>query len=388
MPHWSRRDLLAAAGGGAGLAALPPAFATSIVQTSLNTIAREKGFWFGTALSSRGLADAAYKQLIQEQCGILVAENEFKMPAIQREPGAFGFERADALLAFAEGAGMKMRGHCLLWHHPRWLPRWLEGFDFGSQPGKGAQRLIVEHIEKTASHFGKRVCSWDVVNEAVDNITGQMRETRLSQTIGSADTVVELAFHAARDALPDTELVYNDYMGWEKDNAPHRNGVLKLLERLRRRGVPVNALGIQGHIGAGNQDSNANRAFDARDERAWREFLKEVTGMGYKLLITELDVHDAPLPADTAARDKQVASLGRAFLELTLSFPEVNAVLCWGLADQYTWLQNRTPRADKLPKRPTPFDDRFVMKPLFHAMAAAFRAAPMRTRSEITGQLA
>jgi endo-1,4-beta-xylanase len=387
--RWSRRALLAAAGGGAGLAAFSPAsLAASIELPSLNALAREKGFSFGSALSTRGLQDPGYRQLIQEQCGVLVAESEFKMPAIQPVPGQFAFERADALLAYAESAHLRMRGHTFLWHHPRWVPRWLETYDFGIEPARGAERLLIEHVRRTATHFGKRVYSWDVVNEAVDNVTGEMRATRLSQAMGGADAVLELVFRTARDVLPDTELVYNDYMGWERDNGPHRDGVLKLLERLRRRGVPVNALGIQGHIGAGNQDSNAGRAFDARDEKIWRSFLKEVTGMGYQLLITEFDVHDAPLPAGIAARDAQVAALGRAFLDETLSFREVNAVLCWGLADKYTWLQRRTPRADGLPKRPTPFDERFNAKPLFHSIAAAFRHAPARTRANITGQVA
>jgi endo-1,4-beta-xylanase len=110
--------------------------------------------------------------------------------------------------------------------------------------------------------------------------------------------------------------------------------------------------------------------------------------MGYQLLITEFDVHDAPLPANVAKRDEQVAALARAFLDLTLSFRELNAVLCWGLADKYTWLQGRTPRTDGLPKRPTPFDERFDTKPLFHSMAAAFRAAPVRARANITGKVA
>jgi endo-1,4-beta-xylanase len=386
--RWSRRAILAAASGGAGLALAPAAFAGPIVLTSLNRLAREKGFIFGSALSTRGLQDAAYKQLIQEQCGILVAENEFKMPAIEAAPGVFDFERADGLLTFAESAGLRMRGHNFLWHHPRWLPRWLEDYDLGAQPALGAEQLIVNHVRTTATHFGKRIVSWDVVNEAVDNVSGDLRETRLSRAMGGADAVLELAFRAARDALPDTELVYNDYMGWERNNAPHRDGVLKLLERLRRRGVPVNALGIQGHIGAGNQDANAGRSFDARDERAWHVFLKEVTGMGYQLLITEFDVHDAPLPADFAKRDAQVAALGKAFLDATLVFHEVNAVLCWGLSDKYTWLNGRTPRADGLPKRPTPCDDHFNPKPLLHAMAAAFRTAPSRTRGNITGQVA
>ncbi len=97
-------------------------------------------------------------------------------------------------------------------------------------------------------------------------------------------------------------------MGWEKDSAAHRDGVLRLLERLRRNGAPVNALGIQAHIGSGNQDSNANRVFDARDEAAWRKFLREVTGMGYRLLITEFDVHDA-LAAGRHRQTRQAASL-------------------------------------------------------------------------------
>jgi len=62
-------------------------------------------------------------------------------------------------------------------------------------------------------------------------------------------------------------------------------------------------------------------------------------------------------------------------------------VLCWGLADRYSWLQYRAPRADGLPKRPLPFDSGFGAKPLFQEMAAAFRAAPSRTRANITGQV-
>ena len=107
--------------------------------------------------------------------------------------------------------------------------------------------------------------------------------------------------------------------------------------------------------------------------------------MGYSLLITEFDVHDAPLPADSAARDRAVASLGRAFLDLTLSFTQVNAVLCWGLADSHTWLQRRNPRADGLPKRPTPYDSQMHPKPLREAIAAAFRAAPPRKPAAIAG---
>ena len=377
MRQFSRRGFVQAGIGGAAALVAGTAFAKD-APDSLNAVARRKGLHFGSALSGRGLANVPYADLIRAQCGMVVPENELKMTWVQREPGQYRFEPADKIMEFAESNHMLMRGHTLLWHHPRWLPRWLTEHDFGSQPATAAAALLKEHVRKTAAHFGTRICSWDVVNEAVHNITGEMRDTVLSKAIGTPDQVVEMAFRAAREQLPDTELVYNDYMGWEKDNVPHRTGVLKLLERLRRNGVPVDALGIQAHIGAGNQDSNANREFDARDERAWRRFLREVTGMGYRLMITEFDVHDAPLPADLRKRDREVAALGRAFLDVTLDFREVNSVLCWGLADNHTWLQGRTPRADRLPKRPTPYDANYQPKPLRDAIAAAFRAAPSR----------
>jgi endo-1,4-beta-xylanase len=381
--HWNRREILTA---GAGLSACAlPAAAAGLAPDSLESIARARGFHFGTSLGSRGLADAKYVELVRSQCGVIVPENELKMPFIQPEPGRFSFERGDALVDFAARHDLASRGHCLLWHHPRWLPKWMDAYDFGAQPANTAEQLLGDHITRTSRHFGERIRSWDVVNEAVHNITGEMRETPLSKAMGSPQAVVEFAFHVARDNLPDAELVYNDYMGWENDNAPHRDGVLRLLERFRRNNVPVNALGIQAHIGAGNQDSNNNRAFDARDEKAWRRFLEDVTGMGYSLLITEFDVHDAPLPADPAARDRMVASFGKDFLDLTLSFPQVNAVLCWGLADSYTWLQRRNPRADQLPKRPTPYDDQFRAKPLRDAMARAFRSAPLRKPAALAG---
>jgi endo-1,4-beta-xylanase len=382
MRHWSRREVLQASAA-APLAAAIPAHGAG--DDSLDALAKAKGLHFGTSLGGRGLDDPRYLDLIRAECGIMVPENALKMPSIQPKPGEFSFERGDALVSFAQVNGMRVRGHCLLWHHPRWLPRWMNGFDFGADPAKGAERLLVDHIARTTSHFGKRIKSWDVVNEAVDNVTGVMRETPLSKAMGSPDKVLEVAFRAARANLPDTELVYNDYMGWERDNAPQRDGVLRLLERFRKNGVPVNALGIQGHIGAGNQDSNNNRAFDARDEKAWRRFLEEVTGMGYSLLITEFDVHDAPLPADFAARDRAVAALGRGFLDITLSFTQVSAVVCWGLMDTHTWLQGRNPRADGLPKRPTPFDNHYQPKPLREAIAAAFRTAPPRKPAAIAG---
>src|SRR6188768_1193293 len=130
MPTWSRREVLGA-GLSAPLTAVPLRAEDLVSEAgadSLESLARAKGFHFGTALGGRGLADPRYLELVRSQCGVIVPENALKMPMIQPVPGEFHFERAEALLAFAETNKMLTRGHCLLWHHPRWLPKWLGGY--------------------------------------------------------------------------------------------------------------------------------------------------------------------------------------------------------------------------------------------------------------------
>jgi endo-1,4-beta-xylanase len=265
----------------------------------------------------------------------------------------------------------------LLWHHPHWFPDWVATYDFGAHPAAEAARMIRQHVATICTRYGARIHGYDVVNEAVDPADGSLRETAFSRAMGGAEPVLDLAFRTARESAPHAQLVYNDYMSWTPNSAVHRAGVLRLLEGFRRRGVPVDALGVQAHIGAGNNPGDAPD-FGARDEAAWRRFLDEVVAMGYGLLITEYDVHDRGLPADIAARDRAVADLGGAFLALMLSYPQLGDILAWGMCDRYSWLQERIARADGLPKRCCPYDADFRPKPLRAAMAAALSGASSR----------
>ena len=126
--------------GGARRAAAVPTH--GVAAGFARALARAKGLHFGTSLGGRGLGDPRYLELIRAECGILVPENELKMPSIQPRPGEFSFERGDALVAFAQGNDMRVRGQCLLWHHPRWLPRWMNDYDFGAEPAQAAERLL------------------------------------------------------------------------------------------------------------------------------------------------------------------------------------------------------------------------------------------------------
>jgi endo-1,4-beta-xylanase len=165
-------------------------------------------------------------------------------------------------------------------------------------------------------------------------------------------------------------------MSWNADDERHRSAVLRLLDSLLKRGTPVDALGVQSHLGSKYSDTPTG--LGDIDERAWRHFLDEVTGMGLDLLVTEMDVHDNPLPGAIGPRDRAVADHARRYLDIMLSYPQCRTVMCWGLSDRYSWLNQFRPRADGLPKRPCPYDADFHPKPFRESIADAFRAASPR----------
>ena len=372
----TRRESLAFLGLAAAFAPAAGLARTDAASASLNALARTSGRRFGSTIGSRNgsFRDPRYDDLITSECGLIVPENELKWQWTRPTPTSFNFAGADMIVDFAEANGLAIRGHTLLWHHPNWFPAWVAGYDFGANPRAEAERMIREHVATICTRYGRRIHGYDVVNEAVDHQSGAMRETAFSRAMGSAEAVLDLAFHAARETAPHAQLVYNDYMSWEAGSENHRAGVLRCLEGFRRRGTPVDALGVQSHIGSGNNPGDGP-AFGPHDEAAWRGFLDAVTGMGYRLLITEFDVHDRGLPADIATRDRAVADYARGYLDLMLSYPQLGDVLAWGMTDRFSWLQGRTPRADGLPKRPCPYDADFRPKKLRGAIADALRGA-------------
>ena len=374
-----RREFLAMA---AAMGFMPfPALAETAgsAPDSLNGLGAAKGMGFGSCLGGTGgrrtssFGDPRMRALMIEQCGILVPENELKWQALRPDAKTFDFGGADKLISFAVKNGMRVRGHTLLWQKMERFPEWLKTHDFGPNPVKEAERLLGEHVATVCGHYGTTIFTYDVVNETIDEKTGEMRETVLTKAMGPS--LIDYMFQAAHAAAPGAKLVYNDYMSWGAGSALHRAGVLRLLERLKKNNVPIDVLGVQSHIGA---DINGGFAISSADRIEWRHFLDEVTGMGLDLAITEFDVNDRYLPADTATRDGDVAALGRDYLDMMMSYRQLQYVMAWGLVDRYSWLQENTPRKDGLSKRPTPYDDDYKPKPLRGAIADAFRAAPSR----------
>ncbi|HEY7808356.1 MAG TPA: endo-1,4-beta-xylanase [Croceibacterium sp.] len=369
----------------AGLAAMPLAahasplvasVAPTVPSPSLNALAMRKGRRFGSAIGGRrggGIGNPDYAAIVASECGVIVPENELKWQATRPAPHKFDFAKMDAIVAWAQAHKLAVRGHTLFWDRPERFPRWLTNYDFGANPAREAERLLTTHIRTVTGRYRGVIHSYDVINEAVDGATRGLRVNNVTQALGSPEALLDLAFHTARQQLPDAQLVYNDFMSWEPGSRGHCVGVLRLLEGLRKRGTPVDALGVQSHIEMFSLDPASG--VGPYLETEWRHFLDEVVGMGYKLLITEFDVKDKALPGDIARRDERVADFARRYFDVMLDYGQLGDILAWGMVDKFSWLQGFSPRADKLEVRGTPYGDDYTPKPLRAALARAFTAA-------------
>jgi endo-1,4-beta-xylanase len=375
-----RREALA--GGAALLAGSAVQARATRSPASLESLARRSGRRFGSAVAwgprgaDRGsFANPLYAAILEGECELLVPENELKWQWTRPGPDRFDFRQFDAIAVYAARHKFKLRGHTLFWTPAKWYPKWLAETHFRS--AGEAEQLLINHVRTVCRRYGERIYSYDVVNEAVQPETGEIRDTNVTRALGG-EAFLDLMFHTARAEAPHGQLVYNDYMSWERNNEDetHIRGVLKLLEGFRKRGTPVDALGVQSHIRLLEHRPVADIVRES--EGPWRRFLDEVVGMGYQLVITEFDVNDRTAPTAIAQRDRMVADYAKAYLDVMLGYPQLRDILCWGMVDRYSWLEGFDPRTDKQPKRGTPYDARFRPKPLRQAIAAAFAGARMR----------
>jgi endo-1,4-beta-xylanase len=298
---------------------------------SLKAHAGAKGLLFGTAVEAQLMSsNADVARIVIDQCSILVAENSMKMGPMRPTPTTYSFEAGDALIAFGDAHGIKVRGHNLNWHAQ--LPTWFNA----TATKDNARQLLVDHITTVAGHFKGKLHSWDVVNEAVNTPDGRpdgLRNGPWLKLLGPE--FIPLAFRTARAADPNVMLTYNDY-GIETDSdgdVKKRAAILELVRGMKKDKVPIDAVGIQSHIHVG---------WSTADSKGLREWMRTLRGMGLKIFVTEMDINDDTWKTDDPAEiDAAVAQTYHDYMDVIVSEPAVAAMLTWGVTDAHTWLAGR-----------------------------------------------
>lgn len=303
----------------------------------------------GAALSVEALADdAVYAELAGREFNSVTPENAMKWGPTEPSQGELTFAGADAIVEFAEAHDQRVRGHTLVWHQqlPAWVTDALTAEELGA--------AMDARIDAMLARYRGRVATWDVVNEAIDD-TAHPRDTLFLRKLGIA--YIERAFRRARAADPDAELVYNDY-GIEEPN-PKSDAVYALVEDLVSRGVPIDAVGIQFHVGAYDLAS-----FDLR-EAGIRANVQRFAGLGVAVHFTEMDVRIASLPGEQAARLDHQRRVYQLLTAICQSEPGCTSLTFWGFTDRFSWIDGAIG-----PDDPLLYDDALERKPAYQGVSA------------------
>ena len=305
-------------------------------------------FLIGTALNTNHIygKDSLGVEIIKKHFNSIVAENCMKSEVIHPKEDEFNFTKADQFIEFGEKNNMFIIGHTLIWHSQ--APAWFFVDEDGNDVSK---EVLIErmrnHIHTVVGRYKGKVKGWDVVNEAIED-NGEWRKSKFYTIIG--EDYLKLAFQFAHEADPDAELYYNDYSMFHKGR---QQGVERLVKMLKEDNLRIDAVGMQAHYGL-NYPS-LQQLDDA---------ISFFSGLGVKVMITELDLSILPSPYETmganvadrfAYRESMdpyknglTDSISQAFNQRYMDFfqlflkhhKDISRVTLWGVTDADSWKNN------------------------------------------------
>lgn len=331
--------------------------------------AYESYFKIGVALNRHQVSGdiPQAESLIEQHFNSMTPENLLKWERVHPEPGQFNFEPADTYVNFGEQNDMFIIGHTLVWHNQ--VPDWIFKDETGEEIEREALlQQMKAHIDSVAGRYKDQIDGWDVVNEALLD-DGRPRQTPWYQIIG--EDYLEKAFQYAHEAAPQAELYYNDYNLWIPDK---RDAAIELVRKLQENETPIHGIGMQSHL-----------QIDTPAIEMIEESILAFSGLGLKVMITELDVdvlpgrdqvnideHDhsdlhAELNPFTAGLpDSMQEQLTNRYAELFELFKKqsdkIDRVTFWGLNDNQSWLNNFPIRGRT--NYPLLFDRNYQPKPV------------------------
>lgn len=334
----------------------------------------EGAFLVGAALNAEQFyeRDARGAALVAAHFNTITPENVMKWEAIHPEPGRYDFEAADRFVAFGEKHDMFIVGHTLVWHSQ--TPRWV----FEDADGNPVSRDTLlarmrDHIHTVVGRYRGRVHGWDVVNEAL-NEDGTLRASPWHRIIG--EDYLAKAFQYAHEADPAAELYYNDY---SLENAPKREGAVRLVRSLLDQGLTVTGIGSQGH-------NNLSWPSPEQQDSTIQAF----ADLGVDVIVSELDIDvlpramggqsaDVSLSAELQERlnpypdalpDSVQQALAQRYADLFEVYLKhrdaVSRVTFWGVTDGDSW-KNDWPVRGRT-NYPLLFDREGRPKPAFDAV--------------------
>ncbi len=331
----------------------------------------------GAAIDNWTLRSQENMDLFSRHFNSATCENSMKPIETERTQGVLTFDTPDRVVDFVLGnKGAVMRGHCLIWHSQ--CPDWL------TEDSTQVFKRMKEHIFAVMNHYKGKVYCYDVVNEAIDDGRGFLRNSQWLRVAG--EHFIDSAFVYAHQADPDALLFYNDY---GLNNPAKREKCYQLVKGMLERGIPIHGIGMQGHY-------NVNMDYNTVDES-----LTRFEELGVLIQFTELDIAgggpdrrrqrqqqqdqmaglggysgDGGLAApelteeQKARQDSLVTEAYKKFFAVVKKHKKsIHTITFWGLADNYSWLNSRSRQ-----NAPFLFDGDYKAKSAYFAVRDLWRS--------------
>jgi endo-1,4-beta-xylanase len=325
---------------------------------SLRERADSIGFHVGTAVRPQLFPEKAYAATLARDFNMVEAEDAMKWWVLRPDRATFDFTQADEVVAFADAHQMQVRGYTLVWGWTN--PSWLTNQAFTPEQ---LSQLLHEHITTVVTHYRGKVFAWDVVNEAFDERGGVKPSIWYDQPgiglAGKSTAYIERALRWTRAADPAALLFYND--GEAEEVNDKSDAIYSMVKDFKRRGVPIDGVGLQMHIFDLHPDINRIDANIAR-----------FSALGVQIQITEMDVA-FPLDGDGNARPADLARQAEIYARIAsicLAHPRCTAIQTWGFTDKYSWIGSKTKRAKGSALL---FDRNYATKPAFEGLKDALK---------------
>jgi len=316
-------------------------------------------FPMGSAITTYGLKSGyLYQGVLLAEYNSVTPDFELKFDQIEQQQGHIDYTNADYLVNYAAQHHLRFHAHNLIWHAA--LPAWVINFAGDSLAW---ENLFKTHIEGEAAYFKGRVASWDVVNEALRDDDGTLRNKDVYPGDGSiwrrhlGPDYIARAFVYAHEADPNALLFYNDY--GQEWGGVKLDSMISLVTRLKKRNIPISGIGMQMHT-----DINADNAGIIKA-------LQRLAATGLKVHISELDISVNPgndpdivfttaLQLAQAARYQLIAEAYRASVPAAQRY----GITTWEFCDADSWIPPTFHRKDW----PLPFDSAYKKKPAYFGL--------------------
>lgn len=236
-------------------------------------------------------------------------------PKIYRRPAP------DLCLEYCDEHNITPKEHCLTYMN--FAPAWVDQMDTAD-----VMRKLERRYATVAGRYAGRIHGWEVINELFCTDAPKRRTPFFT-----GDEILDWSFRMAEKYFPCNELIINEAsFVWDWIHfAYKRSGYYQMIEQGLRRGLRIDAVGMQFHMF--NKREDEHRYLASRfNPRSLFEVLDTYATLGKPIQITEITI---PAYSNSADDEAAQADLIEQLYSVWFSHPATEAAIYWNLPDGY-----------------------------------------------------